>query len=372
MVFDSLVQLENSIDHFFTHQDRLQPIVFFGAGFALKRILPRFEKNGFFIGCVADSNPQKHGTFYDGRYRILPLGQTMSEFPNALYVISSPVYFHEIQKNLTRAIEKKRVCGIDFECGHYFSGTDFKSYLTKHLDRFEKVYISLDDDLSKKTYLNVIKAHLSGRREDFETAWWGKDDWYLFKSLLRPNAKTVYLDCGAYDGDTLLVFNAAAKNGYASIIAFEPDETVQEKLESVIRETNLSNVRVIQKGVYSSPGTVKFTLGGVYSTIANANKALQPQVQEVSVNVTTIDAILCGEFVDIIKMDIEGAEYNALLGAEATIKKYKPRLAICLYHNYEDFLRIPELILQMAPHYKLYIRHHSQSCTDTILYAIHP
>jgi hypothetical protein len=90
----------------------------------------------------------------------------------------------------------------------------------------------------------------------------------------------------------------------------------------------------------------------------------------VEIDVATIDSVLGGTSVDIIKMDIEGAEYRALLGAQNSIKKHKPRLAICLYHNIEDFIEIPELILKMVPEYKLFLRHHSKSCTDTILYAM--
>ena len=77
-----------------------------------------------------------------------------------------------------------------------------------------------------------------------------------------------------------------------------------------------------------------------------------------------------GGYVDIIKMDIEGAEKKALMGAEKIIKKHKPRLAVCVYHNFEDFLEIPELIINMVPEYKLYLRHKSNSGTDTILYAV--
>ena len=72
----------------------------------------------------------------------------------------------------------------------------------------------------------------------------------------------------------------------------------------------------------------------------------------------------------ILQMDIEGAEYRALLGAERSIRKHKPRLAICLYHNVEDFIQIPELLLSMVPEYNLSLRHHSKGCTDTILYAV--
>lgn len=69
-------------------------------------------------------------------------------------------------------------------------------------------------------------------------------------------------------------------------------------------------------------------------------------------------------------MDIEGSEMEALKGAENTIGKYKPRLAICVYHKPEDIIEIPLKILELNPEYKLYLRHYSYIHTETVLYAI--
>ncbi len=69
-------------------------------------------------------------------------------------------------------------------------------------------------------------------------------------------------------------------------------------------------------------------------------------------------------------MDIEGAELNALKGCEKIIKRYQPKLAICIYHRNEDFIEIPKYILSIVPEYKLYMRHHNISGTETVLYAI--
>lgn len=69
-------------------------------------------------------------------------------------------------------------------------------------------------------------------------------------------------------------------------------------------------------------------------------------------------------------MDIEGAEYEALEGSKEILKRYSPKLAICLYHKPEDIYKLPLLIHEMNPNYKFYIRHYSDYRTDTLLYAI--
>jgi hypothetical protein len=76
------------------------------------------------------------------------------------------------------------------------------------------------------------------------------------------------------------------------------------------------------------------------------------------------------ELVTFIKMDIEGSEYNALIGAADTIKKYKPKLAISIYHKPEDIIEILKLLLNMNQDYKFWIRHYSMAWFDTVLYAV--
>ena len=68
-------------------------------------------------------------------------------------------------------------------------------------------------------------------------------------------------------------------------------------------------------------------------------------------------------------MDIEGAEQNALEGAKDIILRNKPKLAICLYHKPEDLWEIPLYIHSLVPEYKIYIRHHSHTNEETVMYA---
>ena len=74
--------------------------------------------------------------------------------------------------------------------------------------------------------------------------------------------------------------------------------------------------------------------------------------------------------VTFIKMDIEGAELEALKGSSKIIKKYMPKLAISLYHKKDDILEIPLYIKELVPEYKLYIRHYSNAGVETVLYAV--
>jgi len=76
------------------------------------------------------------------------------------------------------------------------------------------------------------------------------------------------------------------------------------------------------------------------------------------------------EKVTFIKMDVEGAELESLMGAHDTILRDRPKLAVCIYHKYEDMVRIPLYIKSLAPDYRLYVRHYSNNASETVLYAV--
>ena len=369
MDVDSLLAIDNCIDDFFAENPRERPLVMFGAGFALAGMLAQFARHGIEPACICDNAPSKQGQLVAGRFEVISLDDCQERFPSALYVISSPTYFWEIKRDLEARLGAASVCGIDFGCAHYFTGNEFKSFFAANSDRYQRLHENLCDEFSKQTLERVVRAHLSGRREDFEAASTGDEDWYLFRSLLQPRPDSVYVDCGAYDGDTVKLFQAAAGDGYASIIALEPDATIHAALESAIADEAPERVELIQKGAYDFNGTLQFIPDGVYSQVSDANQSAHTGDSAVEIEVATLDSLLAGRAVDIIKMDIEGAEYRALQGARETISQHRPRLAICLYHNKEDFVDIPELLLEMVPEYRLELRHQSRGCTDTILFA---
>lgn len=88
------------------------------------------------------------------------------------------------------------------------------------------------------------------------------------------------------------------------------------------------------------------------------------------IEVDSIDNLLSDIPVTFIKMDIEGAEMEALKGAEKVIRVYKPKLAVCIYHRYEDLYEIPMYIKSLVPEYRLFVRHYSDSPSETVLYAV--
>jgi FkbM family methyltransferase len=364
-MFEDLRGISNKIDEFLDSASQNPVVVLYGAGFAMPAILDKLERYGFSVVAICDSNTSKHGNRFRDTYPVMSVEQARADFPDARFLISSPEYFDEISAYLRGILDERQLCDVDLECAHYFEKGEFHAFFKSNFERFCKVHDLLDDDASKETYFRVIKAHRSGQRKDFEAAFTGNDDWYLFQSLLKPVADTVYVDCGAYDGDTIGLFLRAADQGYRKIVALEPDPAMLPRLNA-ISQAQGGKIEIVAKGASDKDGILKFKANGVYSAIVE-NDAEDDEL--ISISTTRLDTLLKGERVSIIKMDIEGGEYDALNGAAGIIATHKPRLAICLYHKVVDFVRIAELLLRLVPEYKLSLRHQTRSCTDTILFA---
>lgn len=181
---------------------------------------------------------------------------------------------------------------------------------------------------------------------------------YFPKDLFKLSSDEVFIDCGAFDGDTVNAFLRLTK--YKKIIALEPDPVNREAFSS--RHPGLENVSLLPFAVSDKKETVTFDCGaGVLSAIGVGNGRAECD---------TLDNLLADEVPTFIKMDIEGAEAKALLGAANIIDKHQPILAICLYHKPNDLWEIPLLVHKLNPRYKFYLRRYSSECWEQVLYAI--
>lgn len=365
-MLETLLETTGQIDQFLDSAKDQPEIVLYGAGFALPDILKKLERHGFQVLAICDSNPAKQGQKFRDRYPIMAMEQAAVDFPHARFLVSSPVHFEEIRALLLARLDKNRVCDVDLTCAYFFDKGEFRQFFTAEIEQFEAVLAMLHDEKSRETYRRVLKGHLSGERADFERAATGTDDLYLMRTLLKPSADTVYVDCGAHNGDTVELFLEAADQGYSKVFAFEPDPTMQASLQSVAAPQG-GQVEILATGVGNYDGTLSFAVDGVFSAIVNDGRV--PSESVVSIPVAKLDSLLLDEKVSIIKMDIEGGEYDAIKGAAQLIQKQRPNLAICLYHRVDDLVRIAKLVKELVPDYKLRIEHQSQSCTDTILFA---
>lgn len=172
----------------------------------------------------------------------------------------------------------------------------------------------------------------------------------------------VFVDGGCYDAANSRMFAEWAGDCQKEVYAFEPDEENRKTCREVLEETEGLVYELLPKGLWSKEEVLKFS--------ANGNEGSRiAENGEVHVPVTSIDCTV-DKRVTFIKMDIEGAEYEALKGAEHTIRRDHPKLAVSVYHKPEDIWELPRLILSICPDYTFYLRHYSLASEETVLYAV--
>lgn len=184
---------------------------------------------------------------------------------------------------------------------------------------------------------------------------------YFEKGIISYGKNEVFVDGGCLNYASSKQFLKECPSA-KKIYAFEPDFESAKRCKQEAANSEPHEYKIIEKGLYSKNTELHFkSMGNGCSGIAKEGESI--------VNVCTIDNEI-DEPVTFIKMDIEGAELDALKGAAETIKRYHPKLAICIYHKPEDIVEIPEYILKLNPEYKLYLRHYSDNAGETVLYAV--
>lgn len=194
-----------------------------------------------------------------------------------------------------------------------------------------------------------------------------RKQYFDFPSLYRQ--RTAFVNAGCFDCSTDYVFSKWCEGNYSKIFAFEPDP--QNYAKCLENGKGIHNLKLIQAGLADFPGTTEFIFkasGGSCLFTPEADDIWS--AQRITVQLTTIDESVGDETVGMIKMDIEGAEFAALQGAEHTIQRDKPLLAICVYHRPSDTLTFMDYLVKIVPEYRFWLRHYTGPvATETVLYA---
>ena len=185
---------------------------------------------------------------------------------------------------------------------------------------------------------------------------------YFDLEVFPHSEHEIFVDCGCFDGTTSLNFIKWCHEKYDSIIAFEPDPDNYIKCKENFQKHSVDRVHLYQTGLWEKQTELMFEAVSTGSSQIS-NSGLE------RIKVDSLDNLLGNVPGTFIKMDLEGAEYQALLGGRGYLMKYHPNLAISLYHKAEDIWTIPKLLLELYPKYTFYIRHYSVLASETVLYA---
>ena len=322
-----------------------RPLVLYGMGNGADAILDRMEAEGLTAAALFASDEFVRGQSFRG-FTVEHYADIKVRLGDFAVVIA---FASELPEVLARfkALAAEHIVFAPHLPLYAGSEAVDSAWLTRYAARLQNVYDKLADDESRRVFANVLNYKLSGKPQylwQCETE--RRDD---LQQLFTFTDDESYLDLGAYDGDTVREFLALTGGKYALITAVEADRRNYRKL--CAKMEGLASLRTVEAAVWDEDTVLEFSdSSGRQSTLINAHKR---QVQALK-----MDNLLGSEPVTYIKMDVEGAEKQALLGLKEHILRDKPKMFIAAYHYDNDFFELPELIWQLCPDYKIYLRKH--------------
>lgn len=328
-------------------------VVIYGAGAAGQLAYQSLTRMGVKPVAFADSDPGKWGKQRCG-LNILPPEAIPRE---AIVCLEARGWEDAIYRELHARGHRRFATTYLWQ---YLNPETSAAYIAANLDACCATLDLLADDESRERYLRMLWYRLTldpgviRLTTDYQT---------YFHPGVHPADGEVVIDGGAYLGDTIQHWRLGRKIRLARVYAFEPDPPAYRQMAASLADWHW--VTPVNLGLFDREGTVRFA--GSHP----GSSAIDPAGND-TVAVTALDAYVAAqaiETIDLIKLDVEGAEAAALAGARASITRFAPKLIVCLYHRTEHFVEIPRLVHALNRKYRMYVGQHQRNLTDTVLYA---
>lgn len=344
------------------------PVVVYGAGSTGRGVCEYLATAGYELAALLDANARA-GQSWQGLAVQRPAEWLAKD---GLVQADAVVAIHNRDTDMVTAIADVKRIGfrrvlnmVDFH-NLFPEGQPFRYWLAPRsfyrpfIAEIERLRSTLADDVSRQWLDSVLAFRMSGDYGLLPTP--SFKDQYCPAGIPRWYNPMRFVDCGAFDGDTVEQFVRRDGFEFEAIAAFEPDVDNFSKLATRMRTMRCST-SCFPCGVDSSTAIAHFQSGGGMASRNTIDGASVIQC------VALDDAL--GHFrPTLIKMDVEGAEVDALSGARALIAESRPGLAISLYHEPDHLWQIPLTLLEWNLGYEFYIRGHAHNTFELVLYAI--
>lgn len=345
--------------------------VLFGAGSLCRSVLKRLAADHLRPLAIADNNAALWGTRIDGIPVLCPAESADLFGRDAAFFVTIWVTGHryaDTHAQLTQLGCKHVYPAASLRWKYWdtllpFFLQDLPSKVYEAADRVRAAFDLWGDDESRSEYVSQIRYRALGDVYGLSAP--GPDASYFLDDEFSLEPGEVFVDCGAYDGDTVREV-IARQPEFGRILAFEPDPDTFNQIQAFLSSLpghQSSRIDCFPYGVSSERGRVRFNAdAGLGSAISDSGG--------IAIDVVALDELVYDAAPTFVKMDIEGAEVEALKGLRKTIDSYHPILSICLYHRQSDLWEIPLWIHSADPAYRHVLRAHECDGWQTVGYAI--
>lgn len=339
-----------------------ETVVVYGAGVYAYVLIRYLVANGISVSSVMVDAACKDSAVFMG-HKVITTEDNIDQIPSYQMVVGIA--------NYPVAVEKlKKLGAIDI---HVIDVPDFLNipnpfmdmkFVRHNIELFDKAYQLFADDLSRETYIAAINTKLN---EDLSyiRPYIQLDHLYFSQTEFPLTEDEILLDVGGFNGDSIRDFHRITKGHYRGIVSLEPFTESFEKLQATIESLGLTKIVALKIGAWNERTRLSFATKGMdidNRIVLDGNEYIE---------VDTIDNIIdrVKSPVTLIKMDINGAEFQALVGAREVIRRYRPKISVKM-HVKEDFFRLPILLKELNPDIKLYLRQRNLMSMMLVLYGV--
>ena len=337
-----------------------------GIGYTALQLFMELKDLGAFVKGFTDSFTNKTGV-----YAGLPLVPytDISKIENNPFYLYIATWSYLWKAQIMETVPKMEKCKGVLCRGKVYGPEEYDTKMMGVLqdsnkEKIEYVKQNLQDEKSLKTFENILRYRVSNNPRLIWEIFEKDNPQYFEKDFVKCGNHEIFVEAGGYDGSSSIAFSKFVKGKYNKIYIMEPDETMYYVAYEMLKHDCLHDFEIHKKGAFSKKGTVRFTddfFAGSSRISDDGN---------FSIETISIDEMLGGSPATFIKMDIEGAEQEALIGCRNTINRYHPILAISIYHKINDLWNILYDLMKRCTGYKFYMRHYTTYTTETILYAV--
>ncbi len=332
-------------DAWHTIKNSNKPLLIYGMGNGADKIISVFERYGIEYIDVFASDGFVRGHSYRGK-RVLSYSEACEKYGEFDIAVSFGSKIPDVIERIFSLETKHNVYSLDVPVceGEIFN----EEFFDIHAQELYNARECLFDEKSKMIFDDIVRYKLTGRLCYLKSTACSEAE---SDKLLSPDKYEVFLDLGAYNGDTIKKYCALCHN-LREIYAFEPDKRNFKKLLKYSEEINSPKIYAYNFAAYSSDTELIFSSSGNRNSSAASNGSYQHTV-------STVEAKAPHNIVnkaDFIKFDVEGMEADALLGCSRLIEQYQPDMLVSMYHKSEDMYILPLLVKKLNPDYSLFLR----------------
>lgn len=330
-----------------------QGITLFGASSCGQLFLEQVNRK-FQVDRIIDNDEKKWGR--SESYHNIPIEgiEALKEYnKNRILLITSTWYLDIVNQLKSFGYQGKVYSFLNLR--RVLAGYSEPDAIKKFEENINRLKMLLADEESKR----IVDAILEKRRSeslDYSDLRIGNQ--YFISDIIPIRDDAVYVDGGTYNGNSVKQFIDYQNGRFDKIYAFEMDK---KNFDMIDRNTFDERVEFMNYGLWSGSGEISYLSSGFGSSMSEMGNN--------TAKVISLDEAIQDSKVTLIKLDVEGAEIEALKGSEQIIKKWHPDCAICVYHKPGDIWEIPFMLHSLVEDYSFYIRHHGNTTNETVLYA---